>query len=145
MWEFSSRWKPLTASRVFTDLLLNSPKNSPQFSPGYEGTENMFYFFNQSLFKEWFIVYFPTTYFILLNKTRWSWISQKIWQRIDISGGNSYHIRPQEWKTRDIKQRWWWWLYSVVFNSDLLFVASNFVTTAIKLSWIWRRWLTRLS
>ena len=29
---------------VFTDLLLNSPKCSPRFSPGYEGTENMFYF-----------------------------------------------------------------------------------------------------
>ena len=29
-----------------TDLLSNSPKRSPQFSPGYEGTENMFYFLN---------------------------------------------------------------------------------------------------
>ena len=24
----------------------NSPKHSPQFSPGFEGTENMFYFLN---------------------------------------------------------------------------------------------------
>ena len=38
--------KPLTASRVFTDLLSNSPKRSPRFSPSYEGTENMFYFLN---------------------------------------------------------------------------------------------------
>ena len=38
--EFSNRWKPLTVYRVFTDLLLNSPKRSP----GYEGTQNMFYF-----------------------------------------------------------------------------------------------------
>ena len=29
---------------VFTDLLWNSPKRSSWFSPGYEGTENMFYF-----------------------------------------------------------------------------------------------------
>ena len=34
-----------TASRVFTDLLSNSPKRLPRFSPGCEGTENMFYFF----------------------------------------------------------------------------------------------------
>ena len=37
----------LTASRVFTDLLSNSPKRSPRFLPGYEGTENMFYFLNE--------------------------------------------------------------------------------------------------
>ena len=30
----------------FTNLLSNSPKCSPWFSPGYEGTENMFYFLN---------------------------------------------------------------------------------------------------
>ena len=46
--EFSSRWKPSTASRVFTDLLPNSPKRSPRFSPGYESTENMFYFLNKA-------------------------------------------------------------------------------------------------
>ena len=49
LWEFSSRRKPetdlfSTASRIFTDLLSNSPKCSPRFSPGYESTENMFYF-----------------------------------------------------------------------------------------------------
>ena len=33
-----------SASRVFTDLLLNSLKRLPRFSPGYEGTEIMFYF-----------------------------------------------------------------------------------------------------
>ena len=33
-----------TATLIFTDLLSNSPKHSPRFSPGYEGTENMFYF-----------------------------------------------------------------------------------------------------
>ena len=32
--------------QVKTDLLSNSPKRSPRFSPGYEGTENMFYFLN---------------------------------------------------------------------------------------------------
>ena len=32
----------------FTDLLSNSPKRSPRFSPGYECTENMFYFLNLS-------------------------------------------------------------------------------------------------
>ena len=32
--------------QVFTDLLSNSVKRSPRFSPGYEGTENMFYFLN---------------------------------------------------------------------------------------------------
>ena len=46
LWEFSSRWKPSNPSRVFTDLLTNSPKRSPRFSPGFEGTENMFYFLN---------------------------------------------------------------------------------------------------
>ena len=50
LWEFSSRWKPSIGSRVFTDLLSNSPKRSPPFSPGYEGTENMFYFLNLILF-----------------------------------------------------------------------------------------------
>ena len=24
---------------------------------------------------------------------------QKIWKRIDNSGGDSYHVQPQEWKT----------------------------------------------
>ena len=38
--------KSLDRSRVFTDLLSNSPKHSPRLSPGYEGTENMFYFLN---------------------------------------------------------------------------------------------------
>ena len=38
LWEFSSRWK--------TDLLSNSSKFSPWFSPGYEGTETMFYLLN---------------------------------------------------------------------------------------------------
>ena len=47
LWEFSSRWKPSIASRAFTDLLSNSPKRSPWFSPGYEGTENMFYFLDK--------------------------------------------------------------------------------------------------
>ena len=27
-------------------------------------------------------------------------------QRIEDSGGNSYHVQPQEWETRDDKQRW---------------------------------------
>ena len=46
-WEFSSRWKLLTAAQVFTDLLLSSTKHLPQFSTGYEGTKKMFYFFNE--------------------------------------------------------------------------------------------------
>ena len=49
LWEFLSRWKPSTASQVFTDLLLNSPKRLPWFSPGYEGTENIFYFLIDNL------------------------------------------------------------------------------------------------
>ena len=43
LWEFS------TASQVFTDLLSNSPKRSPRFSPGYKGTENIFNFLNITL------------------------------------------------------------------------------------------------
>ena len=39
--------KPSTVSRVFTDLLSNSPKHLSRFSPGYESTENMFYFINK--------------------------------------------------------------------------------------------------
>ena len=39
--------KNSTASRFFTNLLSNSPKRSPRFSPGYESTENMFYFFKK--------------------------------------------------------------------------------------------------
>ena len=42
LWEFSSRWKPSTASRVFTDLFSNSPKRSPRFLPHFEGTETCF-------------------------------------------------------------------------------------------------------
>ena len=38
--------KPLTASWVFTDLLSNSPKHLPQFSPGYE---SMFYFLIETI------------------------------------------------------------------------------------------------
>ena len=57
LWEFSSRWKPSTASWAFTDLLSNSPKHSPRFSPGYKGTENMFHFLNiiwpTSLVHQW--------------------------------------------------------------------------------------------
>ena len=36
--------KTLTASRVFINVLSSSHKRSPWFSPGYEGTENMFSF-----------------------------------------------------------------------------------------------------
>ena len=35
-----------TTSRVFTDLLSNSPKHSSQFSPGYEGMDTMYYLVN---------------------------------------------------------------------------------------------------
>ena len=42
LWEFSNRWNPSTASRVFTDLLSNPPKHSPQFSPGYEARKTCF-------------------------------------------------------------------------------------------------------
>ena len=45
LWEFSSRWKPSTASRVFTYLLSNSPKRSSRFSPGNEGTKKNVLFF----------------------------------------------------------------------------------------------------
>ena len=34
--------KTSTASRMFTDLLSNSPKRSPRFSQGFQGTESMF-------------------------------------------------------------------------------------------------------
>ena len=47
---WQSLWELSTASRVFTDLLSNSPKRSPRFSPGYEGTENMFYFLSTEHF-----------------------------------------------------------------------------------------------
>ena len=30
-----------------------------------------------------------------------------MWQRIENSGGNSYHVRPQEWETGDVKWRWY--------------------------------------
>ena len=43
LWVFE-QVKPSTVSRVFTDLLSNSHKRLSWFSPGYEGTENMFYF-----------------------------------------------------------------------------------------------------
>ena len=35
-----------------TDLLSNSPKRSPRFSPGYEGTENKFYHILTSIFTQ---------------------------------------------------------------------------------------------
>ena len=50
LWEFSKRWKPSTASWVFTDLLSNSPKCTPRFSPGYESTQNVFYFLNKTFY-----------------------------------------------------------------------------------------------
>ena len=28
-----------------------------------------------------------------------------VWQRIENSGGKSYHIQPQEWETRDGERR----------------------------------------
>ena len=42
--EPGEKLKPWTVSRAFTDLLSNSPKRSPRFSPAYEGKDNMFYF-----------------------------------------------------------------------------------------------------
>ena len=30
-------------------------------------------------------------------------VKDNLWQRIDISGGDTYHIRPQEWETSDFK------------------------------------------
>ena len=41
--------KTLTVFRVFTDMLSNSPKRSPRCSPGFEGTENMFYFLKTNI------------------------------------------------------------------------------------------------
>ena len=38
-------YQRIKCPRVFTDLLSNSPKRLSRFSPGYEGTEIMFYFF----------------------------------------------------------------------------------------------------
>ena len=32
-------------------------------------------------------------------------ISQKIWESIDNSGGDSYHVQSQEWENRDSKRR----------------------------------------
>ena len=43
LWELLRRWKPLTVSRVFTDLLSNSSKRSPWFSPGYESREHVLF------------------------------------------------------------------------------------------------------
>ena len=48
LWEFSSRWKPSTASRVFGALLSNCSKHSLRFSP--ESMENMFYFLNEAFY-----------------------------------------------------------------------------------------------
>ena len=45
---FIGWWKPSTASWVFTNLLSNSPKCSPQFLPGYEERENVFYFLDKN-------------------------------------------------------------------------------------------------
>ena len=40
--------KPTTASRVFTDLLSNSPKRSPRFSSVRLCTANLFYFLKRN-------------------------------------------------------------------------------------------------
>ena len=45
----------LAALGTFSDLPSNSPKRSPRFSPGYEGTENMFCFLNNKV-RVYFIV-----------------------------------------------------------------------------------------
>ena len=61
------------ASRVFTDLLLNSPKRSPQFSPGYEGTENMFDLLTKVGFRAFLRILFHS-YFILFRIIQlWLW------------------------------------------------------------------------
>ena len=31
--------------------------------------------------------------------------SHKVWQRIENNGGNSYHVQPQVWETRDTIRR----------------------------------------
>ena len=53
LWEFTVSasyiiFLKIIISRVFTDLLSNSPKRSPRLSPGYEGMENMFCFLTES-------------------------------------------------------------------------------------------------
>ena len=60
LWELLSRWKTATASRVFIDLLSNSPKRSPRLSSGYEDTEKMFYL----LSKNWYLSVGPIPAFI---------------------------------------------------------------------------------
>ena len=69
--------KACEKSRVFTDLLSNSPKRSPWFSTGYEGTENLFYFLTVVVFVSHFTCSFVTlfvfrshTVFTLLNLGR---------------------------------------------------------------------------
>ena len=42
----NSRLEASTTSRVFTDLLSNSPKRSPRLSPGREGRGKIFYLLN---------------------------------------------------------------------------------------------------
>ena len=54
-----------SASWVFTDLLSNSLKRLPQFSPGYEGMENMFYFL--------IVIYFDFEIEILIPNMTVSW------------------------------------------------------------------------
>ena len=59
--------KTLTASRVFTDLLSNSPKRSTPFSPGHEGTENMFYFLSSIIVDSSMIIVMETPIYKLLK------------------------------------------------------------------------------
>ena len=56
-----------TASRVFTDLLSKSPKRSPPFSPGYEGTQNMFYFLIKTLWSAIIKAYYNICATTLIN------------------------------------------------------------------------------
>ena len=72
---FTSRWTPSTASWVFTDLLSNSHKRLPWFSPGYEGTENMFYFLNEGHIDcvtgfHWSALEFSQTFALVFTRLR---------------------------------------------------------------------------
>ena len=64
-------------SQVFTDLLSNSPKHSLRFSPGYEGTENMFYYYyscsisSQYILKKYFKITHRTLSSFILNVQTW--------------------------------------------------------------------------
>ena len=110
-------WKPSNACQHVKRLRLgfslicsrNSPKRSPRFSPGYEGTENIFYFLNDDEWRKTFICSELETLLeghvfgaklLLFQHTGWSFNFFYLYHH-----KTSLHIRFMQWVSWKLKCR----------------------------------------